>query len=66
MSCFFDKCLILNSGQVDELIITPQSTFGAVAAFRGGRLPLYVLYDKCKKAVASYGPGGHWEGMLLW
>ena len=51
---------------MDELIITPKSTFGAVAAFRGGKLPMYVLYDKCERAAASYGPGGHWEGMLMW
>ncbi len=53
-------------GNVDELIITPQSTFGAIAAFRGGKLPLFVLGKECKPTLASYGPGGHWEGMLLW
>ena len=51
---------------MDELIITPQSTFGAVGAFRGGKLPMYVLYDKCERAAASYGPGGHWKQMMIW
>ena len=51
---------------MDELIITPQSTFGAIASFRGGKLPMYVLYEQCEKALASIGPGGHWKEMLLW
>ena len=47
-------------------MITPQSTYGAIAAFRSGKLPLYVDETGCHLSRLSDGPGGKYEGMLIW
>ena len=63
---FMDNYLL---SEADELIITPMSTFGSVAAFRGGILPMVVKDQGCFPAKMEVGPGGNnpqWETMLLW
>ena len=60
-------CVLLTlTGECDEIIITPKSTFGAAAAFRTGKLPLYVDEAGCHLSRFSDGPGGRYEGMILW
>jgi len=44
-------------GEADELIITAGSTFGSMAAIRGGKLPFYITKNKnCTLASMELGP----------
>jgi hypothetical protein len=60
---FLDNYLL---SEADDLIITPQSTFGAVAAFRSGLVPMYVWSASCLPSKIEAGPGGRWPNMILW
>jgi len=54
-------------GECDEIIITPESTFGGTAMLRTAKLGSYPVSQECRVSTTSYGPytpNGH--GQLLW
>lgn len=53
-------------GECDEIIITPQSTYGAVAVLRTGKVPLYILDNQCRMSSPVSGPGGRLPNSIIW
>lgn len=66
-------------GECDEIIITPQSTFGASGILRTGKVkrallsilmqcqvPFYVYESQCNEGTPEYGSGGRLANSIIW